>query len=34
VLRSIVRDAGQSLGIYGSVLGSGRVAVGDAVELV
>ncbi len=34
VLRSIVQDAGQYLGIYGSVVNSGCVAVGDAVELL
>jgi uncharacterized protein YcbX len=33
VLRTIVREAGQHLGIYASVLQSGRVAVGDVVEL-
>jgi uncharacterized protein len=33
VLRSIVRDAGQNLGVYGSALNSSRVAVGDEVEL-
>jgi uncharacterized protein YcbX len=33
VLRSIVRDAEQNLGVYASALGSGRVNVGDAVEL-
>ncbi len=34
VLRSIVRDADQNLGIYGSVVSSGRVAVNDTVELL
>lgn len=34
VLRSIVRDAGQNLGVYGAAANTGRVAVGDAVELV
>lgn len=34
VLRTIVRDAGQSLGIYANALNSGRVAVGDTVELL
>ena len=33
VLRSIVKDAEQNLGIYASVIKSGRVAVGDLVEL-
>jgi uncharacterized protein len=33
VLRTIVREAGQHLGIYASVPQSGRVAVGDVVEL-
>jgi len=34
VLRSIVRDAGQNLGAYASVVTPGRVAVGDPVELL
>ena len=34
VLRSIVRDAEQKLGVYGAAVNAGRVAVGDAVELV
>ncbi|MDQ3685462.1 MAG: MOSC domain-containing protein [Acidobacteriota bacterium] len=34
VLRTVVRHAGQNLGIYASVIHSGEVAVGDAVELV
>jgi uncharacterized protein YcbX len=33
VLRSIVKDAEQNLGVYASVSKSGRVAVGDVVEL-
>jgi MOSC domain-containing protein YiiM len=33
VLRTIVREAGQQLGIYASVIHPGRVAVGDVVEL-
>lgn len=33
VLRTIVREAGQALGCYVSVLTPGRVAVGDVVEL-
>lgn len=34
VLRTIVRDGGQNLGSYANVVASGRVAVGDVVELV
>ncbi len=34
VLRTIVRGAGQNLGLYASILNSGRVAVGDAVKLL
>ena len=34
VLRTIVREAGQNLGAYASVVGPGRVAVGDEVELL
>lgn len=34
VLRSIVRDAGQNLGVYGAAVNAGRVAEGDEVELV
>jgi len=34
VLRSIVRDAGQNLGIYASGTNFSRVAVGDRVELL
>jgi hypothetical protein len=34
VLRSIVRDAGQNLGVYGAAANTSRVAVGDEVELV
>jgi uncharacterized protein len=34
VLRSIVRDAGQNLGIYGAAANTARVAVGDEVELL
>lgn len=33
VLRTIVRDAGQNLGIYASVIDVGCVAIDDAVEL-
>jgi uncharacterized protein YcbX len=32
ILRTIVREAGQELGIYASVIQPGRVAVGDVVE--
>jgi uncharacterized protein YcbX len=34
VLRSIVRDAHQNLGLYASPANSGRVVVGDVVELL
>ena len=34
ILRSIVRDAGQNLGIYASAAQSNHVGVGDEVELV
>ena len=34
VLRSIVRDADQNLGIYASVFAEGTVSVGDPVELI
>ncbi len=34
VLRSIVRDAEQNLGVYASVLKIGSVALGDRVELI
>lgn len=34
VLRTIVRDGGQNLGSYASVVATGRVAIGDVVELV
>ena len=33
VLRSIVKEANQNLGIYASVISTGRVSVGDSVEL-
>jgi uncharacterized protein len=33
VLRTIVRDAAQNLGVYATIDSPGRVAVGDAVEL-
>jgi uncharacterized protein YcbX len=34
VLRSIVKDAGQNLGIYASAITPGSAAVGDVVELI
>ena len=34
VLRSIVRDAEQNLGVYASVTEAGSAAVGDALELI
>jgi len=34
VLRTIVKEAGQSLGMYANVESAGRVAVGDEVTLV
>lgn len=34
VLRTIVRDANQCLGLYASVIDAGSVATGDSVELV
>ena len=34
VLRTIVRDAGQNLGVYAAVEQPGRVAVGDRIELI
>jgi len=34
VLRTIVRDGGQNLGIYGAPSRLGRIAVGDPVELL
>jgi hypothetical protein len=34
VLRTIVRDAGQTFGLYAAVAASGPVAVGDPVVLV
>jgi MOSC domain-containing protein len=34
VLRSIVKDADQSMGIYASVISEGRVRVGDSVNLI
>jgi len=34
VLRTIVRDGGQNLGSYANVVATGRVVVGDVVELL
>lgn len=34
VLRSIVKEAGQNLGVYASVISAGKVAEGDLVELI
>jgi uncharacterized protein YcbX len=34
VLRSIVKEANQNMGIYASVVTRGRVSIGDPVELV
>jgi len=34
VLRSIVKDANQNLGVYASVVQSGEISIGDPVELV
>ena len=34
VLRSIVKDAEQNLGVYASVIKRGRVGAGDVVELL
>jgi MOSC domain-containing protein YiiM len=33
ILRSIVKDADQNLGIYASVVSGGEVQVGDVVEV-
>ena len=33
ILRSIVKDADQNLGIYASVIEAGEVRVGDVVEI-
>jgi uncharacterized protein YcbX len=33
ILRTIVRDADQNLGIYANVIKSGEVKLGDLVEL-
>ncbi len=34
VLRTVVKEGNQNMGIYASVISSGRVNVGDAVELI
>jgi hypothetical protein len=34
VLRTIVKDAGQNLGVYASVMTRGEVFAGDRVELI
>lgn len=34
ILRSIVKEADQNLGIYASVIGAGHIAIGDVVELL
>jgi uncharacterized protein YcbX len=34
VLRTIVRDMGQNVGIYGAAAASGKIAVGDRVEVM
>jgi len=34
VLRTIVKDAGQNLGVYASVITTGKVSEGDRVELI
>jgi hypothetical protein len=34
VLRTIVKQAEQNLGVYGNVTSVGRVVVGDRVELI
>jgi hypothetical protein len=34
VLRTIVRDAAQNVGVYATVAAPGRIAAGDAVELI
>jgi hypothetical protein len=33
ILRTIVRDADQNLGVYASVVKAGEVKIGDLVEL-
>jgi uncharacterized protein len=34
VLRTIVRDSGQTLGVYANIMRGGRIALGDAVTLL
>ena len=34
ILRSIVKDSNQNLGVYASVLRPGEVKLGDSVELI
>jgi hypothetical protein len=34
VLRTVVRDAAQNLGLYAAVSAAGRIAVGDPVVLL
>jgi hypothetical protein len=34
VLRTIVRNSGQTLGVYANVTHGGKIAVGDAVTLI
>jgi uncharacterized protein len=34
VLRSIVRDANQNLGVYASIISTGQVNLGDEVEVL
>jgi len=34
VLRTVVREGGQSIGLYASIAATGRIRVGDPVELV
>jgi hypothetical protein len=34
ILRTIVRETGQELGIYASIVHPGRIALGDVAELL
>ena len=34
LIRTVVREANQNVGVYGSIERAGRIAVGDAVELL
>ena len=34
VLRTIVREAGQNLGVYATVTSAGEVAIGDAIDII